>query len=85
MSIFTKNVISEQAMLLWVVYTLAASLCCMLVASIFIYFIYDCWPLSRYQFNGGICLEKIQPHYVKFVPLVLGVLLGSFFAFKSRK
>jgi len=84
MSIFTKNIISEKALLLWVIYTFAATLVSLLVASIIIYFVYDCWPLSRYQFNGGICLEKIQPHYIKFIPIIFGIISGSILAFKSK-
>ena len=84
MSIFTKNVISDEAVLRWVIYTFIASLGSLLIASVIIYFIYDCCPLSRYQFNGGICLENIQPSYIKFTPLVLGVLLGSFLAFRLK-
>jgi len=84
MSIFTKNILSEKAILLWVIYTFVATLICLLVFSIGIYFIYDCWPLSRYQFNDGICLEKIQPQYIKFIPIVLGILIDSIFTIKLK-
>jgi len=82
MPLFTKNIVSEKTILLGLIYTFVATLGCLFVFSIGIYLIYDCWPLSRYQFNSGICLENIQPQYLKFIPIVLGVLLGTIFTIK---
>lgn len=85
MSIFTKNILSEETLLTWLVYTFAATLFSILVFSIIVYIQFDCWPLSRYQFESGICLENIQPHYMKFIPIALGFFLGVILTIKLKK
>ena len=84
MSIFTKTVVSEKAVLLWIIMCAIATIVSALLGGVIIYFIYDCWPVTRIQF-GGSCLSKIQPGFLQFLPLVTGVVAGSMATVKLLK
>jgi len=84
MSIFTKKVISDKALLLWTVLCAISSIVCVLVGGIIVYFIYNCWPIARVQM-GGVCISKIQPEYLQFLPFVIGIIVGTLLTIKFSK
>ncbi len=61
-----------------------ATIAGVLLGGVIVYFIYDCWPVTRIQF-GGLCLSKIQPGFLQFLPLVIGVVAGSVMTVKLLK
>lgn len=85
MSILKKEVISERIIMLWLGLTVASSIVCILIAGLFVYFIYDCWPIGRYQMNEGTCLSKVQPDILYFLPMIAGILIGTVLTRVMRK
>jgi hypothetical protein len=72
-----KEVFSEATVFLWLALTVASLIVCMLIGAVLIYLIYDCWPIARQQLGNGICLSKIQPPILQFLPIIAGIALGT--------
>ena len=77
MSILKKKIISERTIIIWLGLTVASSIVCILIAGLFVYIIYDCWPIGRYQMNEGNCLLNVQPEILHFLPMIAGIILGT--------
>ena len=83
MSIFNQQIISERTIFIWLAYTFVTCLAAILLAGVIVYFLYDCWPVTRYQPGSSACLAKIQPGYLVFAPMVLGVILGVILTWRA--
>ncbi len=82
MSLFTKEIISEKTIIIWLVASAASTILALLLSSIIVYLIYDCWPLTKYQVLDNICLIKLEPNYLKFIPILFGIIFGTILTFK---
>jgi len=80
MSIFTSQVISERTIIIWLIYTVLASIPVILIAGVIVYTLYGCWPLTRY---GNNCLTNIQPSYLVFAPMAIGIIIGIVLTIKA--
>ncbi len=85
MSISYRQVISEKAVFTWLAYSFVACLVSILVAGVIVYFMYDCWPITRYQPGSNACLANIQPGYLVFTPIVLGMIIGIIFTWRAMR
>ena len=77
MTILRKQIVSEKTIILWLVLTVASSMACILIAGLLVYLIYDCWPIGRSLTGENACLSKIQPDILHFLPMILGILIGT--------
>jgi len=77
MSIFTRQVISERTIFIWLAYSFVCTLIAILLAGAIVYFNFDCWPVTRYLPVSNACLANIQPDYLVFAPIVLGGIAGT--------
>lgn len=77
MSLLTRQVISEQSIILWLLYTVAASIVSILIAGVIVYALYDCWPVTRYLPGSNACLANIKPDYLVFAPIMAGLIIGT--------
>jgi len=80
-----KEVVSEATVFLWLALTVASSIICMLIGAVLIYLIHDCWPIARQQLGDDICLSKIQPPILQFVPILTGIALGTVLTLVMKK
>jgi hypothetical protein len=80
-----KEFVSEATVFLWLALTVASSIVCMLVGAVLVYLTYDCWPIARQQLGGGICLSKIQPPILQFLPILAGIGLGTILTMVMKK
>jgi len=85
MSILKKQVVSEKAMLLWLGYTFVCSIVTILLAAVAVYFLYGCWPVTRYGPTSNTCLANIQPQYLVLSPVILGVLAGTVLTWRATR
>jgi len=79
-AIYLKRMMIERVTLIWLVSTVFVGVPCLLVASTLTYFAYGCWPLGGYSVDS--CLNHIDPPFLKVLPMVIAVLLGTGLAVK---
>jgi len=54
-----------------------------LFSGVIVYYIYDCWPITRYGPTSNTCPGNIQPNYLVLSPIILGVFAGTVFTWRS--
>ena len=84
MSKLNENVISEKTLILWLFLSAISTIACMLVSAVVVFFVYDCWPIERYPTGEGLCLSRVKPPSLVFVPMIIGVLMGSLLTRKMK-
>ncbi len=84
MSFLTNKSVSDKTLMLWIVYSFASVLVCLLIAAIVILLTYDCWPIARYQFGSNVCIDKVSPSWLKFIPIAVGVVIGTVLTYRLK-
>ena len=77
MSLFSKDIVSEKTLILWLVMSSVTTGLCVLVGGVVVLLIFDCWPIGSIVQLEGSCLNKVQPPALQLLPLVIGVILGT--------
>jgi len=82
---YSKEVISEKTLILWLVISSATTGLCVFIGAVAVYFIHDCWPLGAIVHKGGSCLNKVEPFVLQFLPLAFGITIGTVLTIKINK
>lgn len=77
------KIISDRALLIWLIACGLASLILALVASVAAWFILGCWPFGTSQASAS-CLARIEPAFLKFLPMASGALIALIIASRTR-
>lgn len=81
----SKEIISEKTVLLWLVISSVTTGLCILLGGVVVYLIFDCWPIGNIFQKAGSCLGKVQPSMLQFLPLVIGIVIGTILTIKNSK
>lgn len=85
MTVFNKEIIFEKTIVIWLVTTTILTMLSLILAGVIVFAMNDCWPLTRYPVLDNICLAKLEPSYLKFIPILLGLFFGTVLTFKLSK
>jgi len=85
MSHLQKEFISDKTLLTWIMLCTFSSIGCMLITAVVVYIIYDCWIMYRHQLAGGTCNLDVNTPLVFFIPIVLGLIIGTVLTRKITK
>ena len=50
---------------------------CLLITSVVVFAIYDCWIMYQHQLAGGRCSVDLNMELVIAIPVILGVIIGT--------
>lgn len=79
-----NQVVSERTLLVWMLLCVVATIGSSIVGAVAIWIAYGCWPIGLTQIGSG-CLSQIEPAYLVFSPLLIGVIAASLLAFRIAK
>ena len=85
MSPFSKDIVSEKTLILWLVISSVTTGLCILAGGVVVWLIFDCWPIGSIFQKAGSCLNKVQPPALQFLPVVIGVILGTILTIKNTR
>jgi len=77
MSLFTKQIISEKTLLIWLLMSVISSLVCELITVVIVYLFYGCWITFAHDLAGGKCSADFNQVIVYAAPVVIGVIIGT--------
>ena len=80
-----KEFISDKTLLTWLFVTVIAGIGCLLITSVIVYAIYDCWIMYQHQLAGGVCSADLNMELVIAIPIVLGIVIGTILTRKIIK
>lgn len=63
MFFISKQIVSEKTVLIWLVLSVLSSIAFLVVGSVIVYILYDCWPFRSIHPGQGDCLSGIAPIY----------------------
>ena len=73
-----KQIISEETLTTWILLSALSAIIFIVAANLFLYFIYDCWPLSRFEPGSVNCISENLPSWTYLLPAIIGSITGTY-------
>lgn len=79
-----NSYVSGSSLLLWVLMSAISTLGCLLIASMYYYFNYDCWIMYQQHVDGS-CAVGYNQSAILSAAITLGLIIGTIATCKLSK
>lgn len=74
----SKQIISEETLTTWITFSALSAIIFIVVANVFLYLLYGCWPLRNSHPGSVNCFSESLPSWIHLVPAILGSITGTY-------